>query len=560
MKTVDDFAELLNDIKLEEFGTPKYKITSKQLLHFANAKIPNRYKTFHIRKKSGGLRKINAPCYQLSVLLHIINILLKSIYTPNETVTGFVEGRSVVDNAKRHIGHHYVFNIDLKDFFSSIPQARVWKRLQIAPFGFSLEIANVIAGLCCYKDADEAMGVLPQGAATSPLLTNAICDKLDRRMKGVAKRFGLHYSRYADDMTFSSMHNVYQDGSDFRNEIKRIIEEQGFMMNEGKTRLLDEGRRQEVTGLTVNKVVNVSRKYISDLRWILHVWEKEGYAKAYSRFYPKYKQEKGYIKKGEPVMENVIGGKLNYLIMVRGRNNEACKKLLARYNKLQQIVYVDSETDNKTSYVYVQPYTMKEFLELFSATISLEVSPKNKLVGKCVLAGMDKVLAVSKSTQVRLCPDIAKHQSGDVIESSLLETCHVTLCRNKGKNFWLITEFEPKRSKYLSIQNAQLDIDMLLSIWEQHGLEKAVESFKNVLKGEIVEMKDVVLQGQVKKAKEIKSPLFNPIKQGWNESILRNIITLDTDDVSTLDLDWDDMDVILPPETDDESSTPLFSI
>ena len=90
MKTVKDLAGLLNHIKLDEFGSPKYKITEKQLLHFANAKIvPNRYKTFKIRKKSGGTRDINAPCYQLGVLLYITNILLKSLYTPNSCVTGF---------------------------------------------------------------------------------------------------------------------------------------------------------------------------------------------------------------------------------------------------------------------------------------------------------------------------------------------------------------------------------------------------------------------------------------------------------------------------------------
>ena len=289
MKTVKDFASLLNHIKRDEFGTHKYKITEQQLLHFANAKIvPKRYKTFQIRKKSGGTRDISAPCYQLGVILYITNVLLKSLYEPSSSVTGFTEGKSVVDNAQMHVNHHYVFNIDLKDFFPSVRQARVWARLQLPPFNFSQEIANVVAGLCCHFNAEGTDCVLPQGAATSPLLTNAVCDTLDRRMRGVAKRFGLHYSRYADDMTFSSMHNVYQDDSEFRLEIKRIIEEQGFKMNDKKTRLLCDGQRQEVTGLTVNSIVNVSRKYISDLRWIINVWEKAGYAKAYSLFYPKY--------------------------------------------------------------------------------------------------------------------------------------------------------------------------------------------------------------------------------------------------------------------------------
>lgn len=482
MKTVKEFAGLLDEIKRDEFGSPKYKITEEQLLHFANVKIPKRYKTFQIRKKSGGLREINAPCYQLGIVLYFTNTVLKSLYTPSPSAMGFAEGRSVVDNAKMHVGHHYVFNIDLKDFFPSIPQPRVWARLQLPPFNFTKEIAGVVAGLCCHTNADKTQNVLPQGAATSPLLTNAICDTLDRRMRGVAKRFGLHYSRYADDMTFSSMHNVYQEGSDFREELKRIIEEQGFTMNEAKTRLLKEGRRQEVTGLTVNEVVNVSRQYISDLRWLLHVWETEGYAKAYSKFYPKYKKEKGYIKKGEPVMENVIGGKLNYLRMVRGENNEAYKKLQMRYDKLQQIVYVDNETDSKESYVYVQPYTMADFLADFSTTITLEVTSKKKLVGKCVLAGMEKVLPVSKSTQKSLCPDVENRQEGEVITAKKLENCFVTLCRSKGKNFWLITEFEPQRSKCLSIQHAQIDIDNLLTLWENQGLEEAVSAFQECIK------------------------------------------------------------------------------
>ena len=509
MKTVKDFADLLDHIKRDEFGNPKYKVTEKQLLHFSNAKIvPNRYKSFQIRKKSGGVREINAPCYQLGILLHIINILLKSLYTPNLCVTGFTEGKSVVDNAKMHVNHHYVFNIDLKDFFPSIPQARVWARLQFPPFNFTQEIANVVAGLCCHFNAEGTSCVLPQGAATSPLLTNAVCDTLDRRMKGVAKRFGLHYSRYADDMTFSSMHNVYQDDSEFRSEIKRIIEEQGFKMNEKKTRMLRDGVRQEVTGLTVNSVVNVSRKYISDLRWLLHIWEKEGYAKAYSLFYPKYKKEKGYIKKGEPVMENVIGGKLNYLKMVKGANNVACNKLQARYNKLQQIVYVDTETDKKQSYVYVQPYKMVEFKELFATSILLEITSKKKLVGKCILAGMDKIIAVSKSTQMKLCPDLENRQAGDTITSDLLEKCYVTLCRSKGKNFWLITEFEPKRSKCLSIQNANIDVNNLLNIWEEKGLEEAVSAFQDcILNGTSLTSDNATVSSKPtkKKAKKAKS-------------------------------------------------------
>lgn len=482
IKSLEDFARLLNDIKIDEFGTTKYQISESQLRHYSYDKIvPNRYKTFQIRKKSGGLREINAPCYQLSIILYLINILLKAIYTPNYCVTGFTEGRSIVMNASLHTGHHYVFNIDLENFFPSIPQARVWARLQLAPFNFPVEVANVVAGLCCHTNAEGTQNVLPQGAATSPLLTNAICDKLDRRMLGVARKFGLHYSRYADDMTFSSMHNVYQEGSEFRKEIRRIIEEQGFKMNDKKTRLLRDGQRQEVTGLTVNENVNLTKKYIRDLRCILHVWEKEGYGKAYAYFYPFYKKEKGYIKKGEPVMENVIGGKLNYMRMVKGEGNAAYKKLLNRFNKLQQIVFVDNETDKGNSYVYVHSYAMKVFEESFHTSILLEVSSKQRLIGKCLIAGMDKVLPVSKSTQIHLCPNLAELGPKTIVKTELLNNCFVTLCRAKGKNFWLITKSKMNRSRCLSILNANIDVDAILDIWEKEGIQRAAQVFKDFI-------------------------------------------------------------------------------
>ena len=482
IKSLEEFARLLNDIKIDEFGTINYQISGSQLIHYSFDKIvPKRYKTFQICKKSGGVREINAPCYQLSIILYLINILLKAVYTPKSCVMGFAEGRSIVMNASIHTGHHYVFNIDLENFFPSIPQARVWARLQLAPFKFPVEVANVVAGLCCHTNAEGTQNVLPQGAATSPLLTNAICDKLDRRMLGVAKKYGLHYSRYADDMTFSSMHNVYQENSDFRNEIRRIIEEQGFKMNDKKTRLLRDGQRQEVTGLTVNENVNLTKKYIRDLRCILHKWEKEGYGKAYAYFYPFYKKEKGYIKKGEPVMENVIGGKLNYMRMVKGEGNAAYKKLLYRFNKLQEVVFVDTDTDKGNSYVYVHSYAMKDFEESFHTSITLEVSSKQKLLGKCQIAGMDKVLPISKSTQLHLCPNLSELESETVVNSDLLNNCFVTLCRAKGKNFWLITKAKMNRSRCLSVLNANVDVDSLLDIWEKEGIRRAAQTFKELI-------------------------------------------------------------------------------
>lgn len=476
LKTIEDLSVLLTDIKKNVMKIKRYPITAKQLLLFSNDHVsPRRFRTFHIKKKSGGLREIKAPTYQFCFILKALEIALSSVFEADSAAMGFAPGKSVVNNANVHVNQNYVFNIDLKDFFPSIPQARIWGRLKVKPFNFPHEIANVIAGLSCAFDDNQQKNVLPQGSPVSPLLTNAICNRLDYKMKGVAKRFGLHYSRYADDMTFSSMHNVYQEGSDFRKEIFKIIGEEGFTINDKKTRLLKKGTRQEVTGLTVNDKANVSRKYIKELRWILNVWEKYGYAKAYALFYPRYKSEKGYIKKGEPVMENVVAGKLDYLRMVRGVSNPAYKKLKARFENLQQVIFVgnDEEKANAKKFMYVQPYSVQEFEEYFHTEISLMVTKNGKLVGKCIIADMDKTLAISHATQKVLCPNLKDLAVGEEVNNKKLNNCHVILCRAKGKNYWMISSMNHKRDKILSIQNLKINPDVLLDIWEEAGFAGA---------------------------------------------------------------------------------------
>lgn len=340
-----DLFNLLNEIKADLLGDKSYPFTRKQFLLLCNPKNDKkRYYSFEIPKKSGGMRQICAPCGNLKWFQLCLNEIFKALYTPSPYAMGFTESRSIVDNARMHTNQNYVFNIDLQDFFPNIDQARVWKRLQLAPFNFNAKVAGVIAGFCAIKsvryDENEALAecfVLPQGAPTSPLLTNAICDTLDRRLHGLAKRFGLHYSRYADDITFSSMHNVYQSESEFRKELKRIISEQHFTINEKKTRLNHCSGRQEVTGLTVGAKINVARKYVKDVRAILHIWEKYGINAAFATFYPRYKSEKCQLHRGEPNLVNVIFGKLCYLKMVKGENDPVYTKLFSQFKRLTSI-------------------------------------------------------------------------------------------------------------------------------------------------------------------------------------------------------------------------------
>lgn len=375
MQSREDLLHLLNEVKPLIYGEKAVPFELKQLTWYANPKLSGkRYTEFKINKKSGAQRSIHSPVKGLKAIQRTLAYILHCIYEPNKAAMGFVRDRSIVVNAQLHAGSNYVYNIDLKDFFPSIDQARVWKTLQLKPFNLNkefnikansgdekqdssrLDIANIIASLCCTEMEVERQNetgdwekvkrnVLPQGAPTSPVLTNIVCQKLDYLLSAVAKRFGLNYSRYADDITFSSMHNVYQSGSKFLKELHRIIIEQNFHIKESKTRLQKDGYRKEVTGLLVNEKVNVKQRYIKQLRMWLYYWERYGYERACGFFLQQYIADKGFVNKGKPEMANVIKGKLDYLKMVKGVDNELYLKLKERFVTL---MYPKKAQSNET--------------------------------------------------------------------------------------------------------------------------------------------------------------------------------------------------------------------
>lgn len=344
IETKEDLLDLLNAVRHDELAAigaedEMIPFTIKQINYYCNpAHTEGRYRHFEIPKKSGGVRQITAPRTRSYMeLLRCLNQILKTVYSPSEYAMGFTEGRSVATNAAQHVGQHYVFNTDLKDFFPSIHQARVWKRLQLPPIRLKKKAANIIAGLCAIETTDEegeVQNVLPQGAPTSPILTNMVCDKLDHRLAGLAKRFGLRYSRYADDITFSSMRNVFEEGGDFRKELRRIVEEQDFTINEKKTRLQRVGERQEVTGIIVNRKLNVNRNYVRSIRNLLYIWRKHGEPVAKEVFARKYNKDKGHLCKKVPDMHSVLRGKLQYLRMVKGDDDSVYKRLRSDFDRL----------------------------------------------------------------------------------------------------------------------------------------------------------------------------------------------------------------------------------
>lgn len=340
LQSKDDLVKLLSDAKNILYGEDCKPVQLKSLTYYANPVLCNkRYQTFTIKKKSGTDRTINAPVRGLKSILRSLNFVLQYMFEPHEAATGFVLDKSIVDNAKKHVGHHYVLNMDLKDFFHTFDRNRVKLGFMYEPFNLNGDkepLAFLLASLCThpFEIDGEIKTVLPQGSPTSPTLTNILCKKLDRRLTGLANRFGATYTRYADDITFSSPHNIYNDEV-FNQELKRIIEEdQKLVINPKKTRLQKAGYRQEATGLIVNYKVSVRRRYVKQIRMWLYYWEKYGYYKAEQIFTRDYIIDKGHVKKGKPSLVNVLDGKLEFLKMVKGHDDSTYLKLFQRFVRL----------------------------------------------------------------------------------------------------------------------------------------------------------------------------------------------------------------------------------
>ena len=242
------------------------------------------YQRFTIPKRSGGERAIWAPLPKLKetqrwILRNIIERLLV-----HSAVHGFLPGRSILTNASQHVDSKIVLKMDMKDFFPTLTFRRV--KGMFRKSGYREQIATLLALLCTEPPREVvthagktyyvAMGprCLPQGAPTSPGITNVVCMKLDQRLTGVAKSFGWRYTRYADDMTFSlpSDHKGAPSTGRLIGVVKRVVTEEGFEVNPEKTRFARSGGRQTVTGLVVNGESDprVPRKMRRQLRAAIH--------------------------------------------------------------------------------------------------------------------------------------------------------------------------------------------------------------------------------------------------------------------------------------------------
>lgn len=257
------------------------KIKPSVLTYLLYKKDPlQRYTKFEIPKRTGGKREISAPAKDLKGLQRRVADLLtecvNEIYTSKElqdsVAHGFVPGRSIVTNAHPHVGRRYVFNIDLKDFFSTITFPRLYGYF-MKDTGFLLpkKAATILAQIACHE------GKLPQGSPCSPIMSNLIGHILDVHLVRLAAANGCHYTRYADDLTFSTNKPTFppaiaKPSPDKAHEwvlgkqLAGLIKKCAFEVNPLKTRMRYRDSRQAVTGLTVNSKINVSSDYRHDVR------------------------------------------------------------------------------------------------------------------------------------------------------------------------------------------------------------------------------------------------------------------------------------------------------
>lgn len=252
------------------------------------------YTHFTINKRNGTPRQIWSPIPRLKFVQRwILENILNNLMT-HGAAHGFVRGKSIVTNATVHCNSALLIKLDVKDFFPSVHWRRVKGVFRHA--GYPEQIATLLALLCTESPRQMVQQngktyyvalsdrALPQGAPTSPALTNIVCLNLDRRLTGLAEKIGLRYSRYADDLTFSlpanstSIKNAAQPSDhnhligQLLGSVHKILQEEGFILNNDKTRVIRMGNQHNVTGMVVNGegVPRVPRKIKRMLRASLH--------------------------------------------------------------------------------------------------------------------------------------------------------------------------------------------------------------------------------------------------------------------------------------------------
>lgn len=407
---------------------------------------PQRYCHFEVRKRDPSrTRRISVPPPALGIIQGKLNKILQLAYKRRGPVHGFVTGRSILTNAIEHVARRWVLNIDLENFFPTINFGRVRGMFMAPPYRVSPPAATVLAQICC---ADNA---LPQGAPTSPIVSNMVCGRLDGELLALARRYRCRYSRYGDDLTFSTRQRDFpaalaEVGDSWIGDHVRVgpalagaIESNGFRVNGSKTRLQFQDCHQEVTGITVNEFPNIPRALVREIRSMIHAWRRHGLEAAERRFHEHYAWRDRRPGSPPPSYASVLKGKLEFLRMVRGPEDHIYRKLRSQLHSLdpdlipdvpeQAVVVPQDAMRARTGLIWTEYY--RQFGDLV-AHVQLKNTAGETLAGTA-WAYRSTVLAtaahnVSDTTTVHL-PDGARRIEASVVHDLAAEGADCALIR-----------------------------------------------------------------------------------------------------------------------------------
>ncbi len=257
------------------------------------------YREFKVSKKSGGTRTINSPYPSLAVIQSNIQNNLLFCFESNSSAYAYVKGKSAIDHARIHVNGEELLKLDIKDFFPSISRQMVFESLQRN--GAKADVCLYISLLCILNCG------LPQGACTSPTLSNLVFSPIDVRLTGLASFFGLKYSRYADDLAFSGG-RIPRDLSSL---VGDILLEYGFYLNHKKTQLKLAGKKKIITGVSISSgQVRAPKSFKRELR--AQIYELERNIANLARL-PNF----------DPLIYERLIGRINYLLQIEPENKYA---------------------------------------------------------------------------------------------------------------------------------------------------------------------------------------------------------------------------------------------
>ena len=485
----------LNEIKTRNDLSMFLDIPIKKLTYILYVKKPDSYyNSFTINKKSGGIRIIDAPTGDLKKLqiklaqsLYEHRKLVNERYNIRDNIShGFEKNKGIITNAKNHVNKKFIINLDFENFFGNFHFGRVRGYFEKNKnMNIPIEIATIIAQLVCYE------GVLPQGAPTSPIIANMICEILDKRLIHLAKEYKLYYTRYADDLTFSTNDKmILEEYDSFLKRIQYEITSFGLSINDKKTRLIYNNCRQEVTGLVVNEKISIKNDYYKKTRAMANSLYTCGEFKINDEI-GKIKQLEGRFSFINQIdkFNNIHKKEKKNIWKLNAREKEYQKFLFYKYFYTNQKPIIINE--GKTDPIYIKA-ALKSLYEYYP-----------KLVEKKDGEFHYKVSFLKRTKRMRYFFNIQSEGA-----DTLLNIYNFYIGRNKFPNYF--DYFQSKRRK-----SDQAPIFLLFDNEQKHK-DKPLRKLKG----------NIGIDSEIVGSKHIKGNLYiltNPLTKGLEESEIEDL-------------------------------------